>query len=44
VTSATPKGAHAKSPLGRCVADALAGARFPLFGDPAMGFVFGVRM
>ncbi len=44
VTSATPVGEHARSALGRCVADALAKASFPKFGDPAMGVSFGVRM
>jgi hypothetical protein len=44
VTSATPQGAHKSSGLGRCVADALAKATFPEFGDPVMGFQFTVRM
>lgn len=44
VTSATPRGTHAKSALGRCVAQALSKSTFPKFGDPAMGVSFGVRM
>jgi hypothetical protein len=44
VVSAAAQGEHARTELGRCVATALARADFPRFGDPAMGFVFTVRM
>ena len=44
VVSAAPQGEHARTELGRCVATALAKAKFPRFGDPAMGFLFTVRM
>lgn len=44
VVSAAAQGEHARTELGRCVATALARADFPRFGDPAMGFLFTVRM
>lgn len=44
VVSAAAQAEHARTELGRCVAKALAHATFPRFGDPAMGFLFTVRM
>lgn len=43
VRSATPLAPHSNS-LGRCVANALEGAKFDRFAAPAMGVVYSVRL
>ncbi len=44
VTSATALDDHAGTPLGRCVADALAKATLPRFAKPQAGVVYSVTM
>ncbi len=44
VENATPEGVHAGTPLGRCVADALAGATFPRFRKHVVGVRFTTTM
>ena len=44
VTQATPQSPHGSDALGRCVAGALRGARFPTFAKPSMGLLYRVTM